>query len=174
MPRSYCSVVLSSDEFVPLAIFLLPVEPPVPSTPTCAIERVDAGVARPQFAQASDELAETLSAVRCFRAALVDALEVAVQSLLPAIVRDVLGRELRIEPVDLAAVVADAVERFGREQVLVVRARSDEIGAMESLGVELATDDRLARGDAEIELRSGTIDMRLRTRIEALLTNATR
>jgi flagellar biosynthesis/type III secretory pathway protein FliH len=165
--------VLSSDEFVPLAIFLNPVESPVPST-TCATERVDADVALPHCVQASDELAETLSAVRCFRAALVDALEVAVQSLLPAIACDVLGRELRIEPADLAAVVAEAVERFGREQVLVIRAHSGEISALESLGVELAADDRLALGDAEIELRSGTVDMRLRARLEALLTNVTR
>jgi flagellar biosynthesis/type III secretory pathway protein FliH len=172
MPKSYCSVVVRSDEFVPLATFLHPIEPSVPSTPNRTTERVDAGLARPQCVQASEELAETLSAVRCFRAALADALDVAVQSLLPAIARDVLGRELHVEPADLAVVVAEAVERFGREQVLVIRARSDEIGAMESLGVELAADDRFARGDAEIELRSGTIDMRLHARLEALLTNA--
>jgi flagellar biosynthesis/type III secretory pathway protein FliH len=112
--------------------------------------------------------------MRCFRAALADALEAAAQRLLPAIAHDVVGRELRIEPADLGAVVAEAVERFGREQVLVIRARSDEIGAMEWLGVELAADDRLPRGDAEIELRSGTIDMRLHARVEALLTNAAR
>jgi flagellar biosynthesis/type III secretory pathway protein FliH len=173
MPKSYCSVVFSSDEFIPLAIFLHPIEPPMPSTPDCATERVDADLARPQL-QTSEELAETLSAVRCFRAALADALEVAVQSLLPAIARDVLGRELRVEPADLAVVVAEAVERFGRDQVLVIRARSDEIGAMEPLGIELAADDRFARGDAEIELRTGTIDMRLHARLEALLMNAGR
>jgi flagellar biosynthesis/type III secretory pathway protein FliH len=166
--------VLSSDEFVPLTIFLRPVEPPVQSTPMCAIERVDADLARPQYVQDSDELAETLSEVRCFRAALADALEVAAQNLLPAIARDVLGRELRIEPADLNVVVAEAIERFGREQVLVVRARSDEIDAMDWLGVELAADDRLARGDAEIELRSGTIDMRLHARLESLLANVAR
>jgi flagellar biosynthesis/type III secretory pathway protein FliH len=164
--------VLRSDEFVPLATFLHPVEPPLPATPTCDAERVDGDLARPQCVQPSNELAETLSAVRCFRAALTDALEIALQSLLPAIAHDVLGRELRIEPADLAAVVTEAVERFGREQVLVIRARSDEIGAMESLGVELAADDRLPRGDAEIELRSGTIYMRLHARLENLLTNA--
>jgi flagellar biosynthesis/type III secretory pathway protein FliH len=166
--------VLSSDSFVPLAIFLNRLEPPLPPAATRATERVDADVGLPEFVQASDELAETLSAVRCFRAGLVDALEVAIQNLLPSIARDVLGRELRIQPADLAGVVAEAVERFGREQVLVIRAHSDEIGALESLEVEVAADDRLARGDAEIELRSGTIDMRLRARLEALLTNATR
>jgi flagellar biosynthesis/type III secretory pathway protein FliH len=144
----------------------------MPSAPACATDRVDADLVHPQRAHASDELSETLSAVRCFRAALVDALEVAVQNLLPAIARDVLGRELRIESADLAAIIGEAVERFGREQVLVIRGRSDEIGALESLGVRLIADDRFPLGDAEIELRSGTIDMRLRARLEALLTDA--
>jgi flagellar biosynthesis/type III secretory pathway protein FliH len=174
MPRNYCSVVPSANEFVPLAIFLHPVELTAPSTSTCATERVAADFAGPQCMPASDDLAETLSVVRRFRAALADALDVAVQSLLPAIARDVLGRELRIEPADLAAVIAEAVQRFGREQVLVIRARSDEIGAMEPLGVELAVDDRLAQGDAAIDLRSGTIDMSLYVRLEALLTGRAR
>ncbi len=166
--------MLSFGAFVPLGIFLNRVEPSVRPTTTCTPERIDADVALPECVQAPDEVAEALSAVRCFRAALVDALEVAIQNLLPSIARDVLGRELRIQPADLAGVVAEAVERFGREQVLVIRAHSDEIGALESLEVEVVADDRLAHGDAEIELRSGTIDMRLRARLEALLTKATR
>lgn len=164
--------MLNAEEFVPLAVFLQPVERPVPSPPPREFECVDASLTRPQRSHASDDLGETLAAVRCFRAALADALEVAVQSMLPMIVPGIVGQELRIGPPDLTAIVAKAVEDFGREHVLTIRVRPEEIGAIADLGANVVADNRLPRGDVAIELRSGTIDMSLRARLDALLANA--
>lgn len=164
--------MLSADEFVSLANFLRPVEHPAQSSRED--KGADAGTTTPQREQTSDELAETLAAVRCFRAALADALDVAVQNLLPIIARDVLARELRIERANLAAIVAEAVAHFGREHVLAVRVCSDEVGALALTGIEVVADDRLSCGDIAIELHTGTIDMSLRARLDALLKDSAR
>jgi flagellar biosynthesis/type III secretory pathway protein FliH len=153
-----------SDAFVPLAVFLRPVahelgiEPSPPAAP--------AGVAIAPIATEPDE---TIRAVRRFRAGLADALDAGVQRLLAAIAREVLARELRLGAAEVGAIVSSALNRFAGETILAVRAHPADLDAL--AGVELAriTDDALQPGDILLQLRSGTIDLTLAARLEAVL-----
>lgn len=149
------------DEFVSLAAFLrVPVEepaanigPPETSTP----------------AASPDELAEAIRAARRFRAALADALDVALAQLLDAISREVLARELAVAPADVAAIVRRALGELEPEKALAIRAHPEDVESIRELEIESTPDAALRRGDIVIELRSGTIDMRVETRLESAL-----
>lgn len=148
-----------AEEFVPLAVFLR--SPPSAATLEAAPEPVDAVI--PQ------ECVQTIRAARRFRAALTDALEVAVQRLLREIAQCVLARELRIEAADVARIVRHALDRFAAEGVVALRAHPDDLHALGALEVEVSRDAALGRGDVVLELRNGTIDLRMETRLEAVL-----
>jgi flagellar biosynthesis/type III secretory pathway protein FliH len=147
-----------SDEFVPLELFLRPprqgalkVVEPLPLEP------------------AAEEFEETIRAARRFRAALADAVDIAVARLLPEIARDVLARELRLAPADVAAIAAAALERFAGEKILALRVHPADADALAELPIAVALDSMLHRGDAVLELQSGTIDLRMDVRMSALL-----
>jgi hypothetical protein len=169
MPRT-CFAGMS-DGFVPLAALLRP--PPEPAL-DCGPPMADE---RPAQLTTPDELAIeyalTLGAVRRFRAAVFDALDVSVRQLLEEIAENVLARELRLAGADVASIVAKARERFSNERILAVRVHPSDRDALGELAVERIIDDTLAPGDVIAELRSGTIDMRLRTRIEHALSEVT-
>ena len=155
-----------SEGFVPLAAFLRP--PPVFEAPELQVGDAD-GDETFQSGDVARELAAALSAIRRFRAGVADALDAAVQSLLARIAEDVLSRELRIAPPEIAAIVAKARERNAADRVIAVRVHPAHRNALATLQVDVHTDDRLAHGDAVLEVRSGTIDVRLRTRLAAAL-----
>jgi flagellar biosynthesis/type III secretory pathway protein FliH len=120
-------------------------------------------------ADLSAEYAAAFGAIRRFRAGVADALDAAVQRLLEEIAENVLARELRIAPPDVAAIVAKARDSCVAERVLGVRLHPSQRDALGELEVQSICDDRLSPGDIVIELRSGTIDLRLRTRLAAAL-----
>lgn len=151
-----------SEEFVPLSAFLHrmpepPLEHQLPPEP------------EPDVPVAPDRRDEDLRAVLLFRAALADALDVAIDGLLRSIARDVLARELRLEPADVAGIVAAALDRHAGEKVLSIRAHPADLPALAEVAAARIADDDLRRGDIVIEVRSGTIDMRLSARLEAAL-----
>lgn len=159
-----------SEEFVSLAAILRPQsrkEPPSPdlSNPS-GVEPAVAPLSR----ETATEHAAALGAVRRFRAAVADALDVAVRRLLGEVAADVLARELRVEAADIASIVAKARERYLQERILVVRVNPRERGALAELDVETVPDATVAPGDVIAELRSGTIDLRLRTRLALALS----
>ncbi|HVN68765.1 MAG TPA: FliH/SctL family protein [Candidatus Binatia bacterium] len=147
------------DEFVSLAEYLSPsvCETPPPPAP-------EEYPAAPQMG-ARDEL----RAAKLFRAALADALDVAVAVLLRRIARDVLARELQLERPDVAAIVNAALERFSDEKELTVRAHPADLALLSHVEIERISDPSLRCGDVLIELRSGTIDLSLAARLEEAL-----
>lgn len=147
-----------SDAFVPLAVFLKPASPEPQAFAPPMPEPV-----------VPEELETTLCAARRFRAALGDALEAALPQLLRAIAQDVLARELQLEPVAIARVVAAALDRAGSDHVLAIRVHPNEHDAVAKLGFTTIADAGLGAGDCRIELRSGTIDASLRLRLETVL-----
>jgi flagellar biosynthesis/type III secretory pathway protein FliH len=157
-----------SENFVPLAAFLRPPPPPPPEalevqTPDEGID----GVARSDDIAA--EYASIFSAIRRFRAGVADALDAAVQRLLEQIAENVVARELQIAPPNIAAIVAKSRECAAAERVLAVRVHPAQRAALATLDLEVHEDERLQLGDVVVELRSGTIDLRLRTRIAMAL-----
>ncbi len=158
-----------SESYVPLAAFLRPVRAArEPDHPIVSAAPAEAPV-RPD----SPEQREALRAVRRFRAALADALEAAVHALLPAIARDLLGRELTLADADVAAVVHAAVDRFADRQPLSVRAHPQDCDALAGIELERYADDALQPGDVCVDLRSGTIDSTLAVRLDATLAALT-
>jgi hypothetical protein len=153
-----------SDDFVPLALFLRPsaAAPAFEHSPLGGDEELQA----PEIRAEPDE---NFRAARLFRAALADALDVAVGELLQTIARDVLARELQLDAACVAGIVASALDRHAGEKVLSIRAHPSDIVALSGAGLELIADGALGSGDILIELRSGTIDLTVNARLDAAL-----
>jgi len=159
-----------SEGFVPLARFL---RPPPPEPIVFSLPQAPVAGERLAACSHSEEslvqYAATFGAIRRFRAALADALDVAVERLLEEIAENVLARELTVTGADVAAVVAKTRERFSSERVLSVRVHPRDRNALRGLEIDSVPDETLVSGDIIVELRSGTIDLRLRARLESAL-----
>ena len=158
-----------SENFVPLAAFLRPPPPALPEALEIKVlDEGSAGVARSDDLAA--EYAAVFSSIRRFRAGIADALDAAVQRLLEEVAENVVARELQIAPPDITAIVAKARERATAERVITVRVHPAQRKALATLNLDVHEDERLQPADVVVELRSGTIDLRLRTRIAIALT----
>ncbi len=160
-----------SDGFVPLAAFLRPLPPPPPETFDVAMAN---DVAQDgAFDDLAQEYAAVFSAIRRFRAGIADAIDASVQRVLEHVAENVVARELQIAPPEIGAIVAKARERIDGERVLSVRVHPTQRDALATLQLETHEDARLVPGDIVVELRSGTIDLRLRTRLAMALAACT-
>jgi flagellar biosynthesis/type III secretory pathway protein FliH len=131
----------------------------------------DEAAGEPQTVQESaDDLVDALAEARRFRAALADAIDMAVEDLLRDIARSVLARELTLAPADLVAIVEAALERYAADVPLRVRAHPEEVQALARVGLPIHADPNLRRGDAAIDLRNGSIDASLVARLESVLS----
>lgn len=115
----------------------------------------------------SEAVEALLRDVRRVRAALADAVQAALADLLTDIAAGVLGRELQLKACDLGAIVGRALERYGDVTPVCVRVHPDDAGAVD--GYPIRSDSSLRRGDAIIEVQSGTIDARLGVRLDRVL-----
>ena len=115
-------------------------------------------------ARASDVDA-ALRDARLFRARLADAFDDAAARLLRELACDVLARELRLAPCELAELVRRAVERM---PVVCVRVAAGDSAATIA-GVRVVADAGLQRGDAIVELAGGALDARLGVRLAIVL-----
>jgi len=149
-----------SEAFVPLAVFL---------RAAVAEPAREAPPERGELSSLAPEQEEALCAARRFRAGLADALDVALPHLLRAIARDVLGRELRLRAADVGAVACGALQRLEGKEPIAVRAHPEDLDELAALELKRIPDISLNRGDVVIELRSGTIDLRLDARLDAAL-----
>lgn len=149
-------------DFVSLAEMLI-------RTPMPVDEHHDApaGAASPERLvdrAAMEECALALRDVRLFRARLADALEEAAARLLRELAADVLARELRLAPCDLAAIV-QCVQRTA--PVVVVRVAACD--AAHVTDVPVVVDETLQPGDAILEVVGGAVDARLGVRLAQVL-----
>lgn len=101
---------------------------------------------------------------RLFRARLADALDDALARLLREVAADVLARELRLAPCDVAEIARRALERAP-----VVRLRVAPADAGGGYGLPVAVDPALRAGDAVFELDGGALDARLGVRLASVL-----
>jgi flagellar biosynthesis/type III secretory pathway protein FliH len=159
------------DAFIPLSEYLR-----APAFEAVAIDEpspAQEAVAAPEADDAVETLERALSDLRCFRAALADALDARLERLLLDLACSVLARDLRLAPADLATVVAREVERAGEPPVRL-RAHPDECSALGAFGCPVVADPTLLRGDVTLDLRSGTIRSTLGVRLERALAEAAR
>ena len=150
------------EEFRSLAD-LLREEPAVIMTPSETIE-----AALEDEDRLDDELAAARD-VRLFRARLEEALESAIATLRCDIAAEIVGRELQLAPASIAEIVRRAVRRYSAEHPVRVRVHPEDTGALPGGGIETLADDGLRRGDAVLEYVSGTIDISLGVRLDAVL-----
>lgn len=155
-----------AERFLSLDVFLRGV-PPVAA---CDATEAFAG-GREAVVSASEQCrcAGELAAVRRFRAALCDALDAALDELRRAIARDVLARELRLAPADVAAIAAGALERYAGERPLRLRVHPDDAAALATGDLNVVADAGLRRGDVAIDLHAGTIDATLGARLACVM-----
>ncbi len=115
--------------------------------------------------ESSDEraLGRLLDDLKFARLAALDAYDRAVPRLLDALARDVLGRELALAPVDVAAVAAGLRAEFAAsEPVALIVARGDAGRITGELPVRV--DPALRPGDLMLDVRDGEIDARFSIR----------
>jgi flagellar biosynthesis/type III secretory pathway protein FliH len=157
---------VASNAFVPLGIYLTP--PLLEATRDESPTQSEATPPEERNAVVSDECEAAIAAARRFRAGLGDALESAVPDLLGSIAREVLARELALGPVDITAIVADAIDACA-QTVLSISVHPDDLEAARRSEIAAIADAGLKRGDLRLQLHSGTIDLRLAARLDAVL-----
>jgi flagellar biosynthesis/type III secretory pathway protein FliH len=153
-------------EFLSLAQILRPQRP---DPPAGAAPVVEACVSAKVPPSSEEDREDRLRDVRFFQAHLSEALEVAVAFLLEKIAREVLARELALAPAHTSKIVSDALERYRQSEPLRVRVHSADLDALAEIDVPVFGEDSLERGDAIVELRDGSIELFLQTRLEEVL-----
>jgi flagellar biosynthesis/type III secretory pathway protein FliH len=160
------------EQFRSLAATLLAARAPAPDEPALEIvEEPPPDNTANTFEEPGDDQLELARDVRLFHARIIEAVEAAVETLVADIAADVLGRELLLEPADIEAIVDRALQRFAAEEPLRVRVHAEDVERVKC-GVPVVADMRLRPGDAIIELRNGSIDASLGTRLSTLVRAA--
>ncbi len=110
-----------------------------------------------------DRASNALDELKFARLAALEAYDRAVPRLLDALVHEVLGRELALVPVDLAALAAGLRAEFAAcEPVALVVAPGDAGSIAADFPVRV--DPTLHPGDLMLDVRDGQIDARLAIR----------
>lgn len=152
-----------ADRFVPLHEFVVQ---PVESEPETAV--IEA-VVEPQIDETPPPTRDASAEVRRFRAAVRDAVDVAIRALLCDVAAEVLARELELAPANLEAIVERARARHEDEGIVCVRVHPDEVAQLAGVDVDVVADAHVRRGDALLQVRSGTIDASLGARLADVL-----
>ncbi len=131
----------------------------------------DGVVCEPLVDERASDIAAALHDARLFRARLADAFDAAVAHLLRELASDVLARELRLEPCDLAVLVRRVCERA---PVVRVRVAAGDVARIDAASfscarVPVVEDSTLAGGDVIVELAGGALDARLGVRLATVL-----
>jgi len=113
------------------------------------------------------------SSLALVRLAAAEAYERAADRLLRALARDVLVRELALEPVDIEALVHTSLEAFSSDSPVSV-ALSPADAERVICDVPIRSDPTLAPGDLVLVVRDGTIDVCLGLRLEGAVDEAVR
>ena len=150
-------------EFIALADLLRGTAAPPAEPAPCAVPLVEAAV-HVDGAVVTDEIAASLRDARLFRARLADAFDDAAERLVRELAADVLARELRLAPCDLARIVQRVAAGAPAVRVRVAPA---DVGRI--TGIAVMADPALCDGDAIVEVTGGALDARLGVRLAAVL-----
>ena len=157
------------DRFVPLLEYLRRDEPPSAAPMPEAFEEQACEPEIEEVDECDAAFGAFISQVKRARAALADACAALMEELTRDIGAAVLGRELRLAPVDISAIVEAALERVRGDLPVAVRVHPDDLAALGAIDLRAVADPTLRRGDAAIDVRHGSIDVSLGARLEALL-----
>jgi flagellar biosynthesis/type III secretory pathway protein FliH len=153
------------EEFVPLAISLRAAAQSSPPEPP---SRASASADGETFASEALRRDEILQELVLARLAALEAYERLTPSLLEALARDVLGRELALAPADLNRLAGELCEAAAGEEPVALIVAPDDAPAI-ACRLPVRTDIALRRGDLILEVRDGEIDARFNLRIAGVL-----
>jgi len=156
-------VSMADERFIPLAELLrppvVPQSPPPPPLTPAVREDVVCAEATPA---AHDDL---LRDVRLFRARLADAFDAMRERLLVALAGDVVARELRLAPVDIAALARRLLDERTDQGPIRLRVAPEDLERVRCAACAVVADSTLLAGDAVLECEGGDVDARLGVRL---------
>jgi len=106
------------------------------------------------------------------RVAVVEAYERSAASLLAALARDVLARELLLAPADLDALVASALASFAASEPVGLAVSASDATARLRTSLPVRVDPALRPGDVILELKDGALESSLAFRLSSALVTA--
>ncbi len=163
--RSFASILTQASRPEPAAT-----ERPEPPTPPPIMPAaVDAPPAQKASPQIMAVLANFAAEVVRLRARAAELLETETESLLQMIASRVLVRELELAPADVEALIATVVTEWNGSRPLRFRVAESDLDDLRPLGETLVPDPSLQPGDLQVEIADGVIDLRLGTRLAAVL-----
>ena len=153
--------------------------PSQPPSAECRIEPPTPPPIRPREAEgppvqgASPQIVAMLgnfaSEIVRLRARAAELLENESESLLQMIASRVLVRELELAPADVKALVERVLAEWDGSHALRFRVAKADFERLGSLGAALEADPALQPGDLQVEVGDGVLDLRLGTRLAAVL-----
>jgi flagellar biosynthesis/type III secretory pathway protein FliH len=160
----------AADAFIPLADLLRPLARVDAAAPPAPAEPEAEPVAAPPVAEvgAAPEMVQAIRDARLFRARLTDALDARLARVLAAIASEIVVRELRTAPADLAALVARIAAEHASAPLCIRVAPADR-AALPDGDVAVIEDATLDAGDAIVALDAGDVDARIGVRLAAVL-----
>ena len=157
------------DAFVRLAAYLRPDPLPCESQPEVMPPEVVERCTASDLAATDAAFGAFVAQIKRTRAALEDACAARIETLLRDLGATILGRELHLAPVDVGAIVDNALAELRRDFPLRVRVHPDDLESLHTCELSTVADATLRRGDVTIDVRHGSIDVSLGVRFEALL-----
>jgi len=113
-------------------------------------------------------ISEGLNELARLRARAAEAFETQVETMLAEVVQTVLARELALAPADVAEIVRRSLADFQASGPVRVRVSPEEAESLSAV-VPVVADDALFVGDVVVDVADGSLDLRLGTRISAVL-----
>lgn len=143
------------------------VEPPTP--PPIRPREVEAPPVQGSSPQIAVMLANFASEIIRLRARAAELVENEAESLLQMIASRVLVRELELAPADVNELVVRVRAEWDASHPLRFRVARADLERLGKLGATLEADPALQPGDLQVELGEGILDLRLGTRLAAVL-----
>jgi flagellar biosynthesis/type III secretory pathway protein FliH len=168
--RSFASILSERAKPAQPAVASQPearVEPPTP--PPIRPREVEAPPVQGASPQIGAMLATFASEIVRLRARAAELVENEAESLLQMIASRVLVRELELAPADVTALVLRVREEWDSAHPLRFRVALADLERLGALGPTLEADPALQPGDLQVELGEGLLDLRLGTRLAAVL-----
>ncbi len=163
-----------AEEFVSFASLLTAsTREEVPTPPPIASPPVGAPPARAASPQLVALLASFASEIVRLRARAAEIVENEAEALLQQIAARVLVRELELAPTDIAKLCASVRDEWREAHPVRFRVAAEDVPRLTSLGELLEPDPSLHPGDLVVDLANGTLDLRLGTRLAAIIDDHT-
>lgn len=166
------------ERFIPLAAFVRaasrPAEPRTSAAPAAAAAApAPAAAAAREFEprRAEPPHAETVQELALMRLAALEAYERAWRRLLDSLAHEVLARELRLAPPDIAALASRALQAFAEQEPLALVLAPQDAQRV-ALDLPVRADPALEPGDLVVEVRDGELESRFAFRVRRALEEA--